>query len=236
MQKFITDCGFTTTTGSLTTGSGLATAILPPQEGVQAVLQTLLYQSIDVADTISLFAARPELETTLYEAATNADTEIKLVADSSGKINGRSVAEDDFLLIETDADSTSINDDNHKEHNFRLLFVNAAPTEAAGVVTCGTCVGLDGHTGLEGTAAVGNRAWLIPAASLRTRTLIGPASAVMGAGQITGPILAAHDTNQPIGVILKSNDGDDLAVIATAEYVSEDNEPAVVEVRSGRLS
>lgn len=176
--------------------------IIPGMAGVSAVCDTLEGTGGHANATVYAAACRWGKKTTVKTTTADAATTIVLNGDdTTGYINGYQIADNDYMVVATNAGSAD--DVGNKGHGWRALLISAATeTGASDQVSC-TVSGLDGHTGIEGTVTAGATAFIVPAAAMVAYT-VGVADISKQdviAGEVGNPILflavpgsaSAHD-------------------------------------------
>lgn len=167
--------------------------IIPGKSGVQAVCEALDATGANSGAIVHAFKAQFGKKTTVKTTTADAATTIVLNGDDgTGYINGYQIADNDYLLVATNAGSAD--DASNKGHGWRLLLISGATeTGASDQVSC-TVAGLDGHTGIEGTVTAGAVAYVIPASSF--------ASFTIGSATIAKVNVMAGEVGAPIGFIV----------------------------------
>lgn len=169
------------------------TRIVQGKAGVQAVCRALDATSASASSFVLAFAARHALKTTVAAATADAATAITLNADDDGYINGYQIADGDYLLVNTNAGSAD--DVAGHLHSWRLLTIGTATEDAANdEVDLASCVGHDGHTGIEGTVSAGATAYVLRADHAITLAV--------GAASISKTNVIAGDLGEPIAFLM----------------------------------
>lgn len=183
--------------------------IIPGRSGVQAICKSLDATGGNAATTVYAFAARHGLKTVVSAATNDGATAITVDADDNGYINGYQIADNDYLLVNTNAGSAD--DASGKYHSWRLLLISAASEDAANDECDLTVSGLDGHTGIEGTVTAGATAYIIRAAHSVAYTV--------GAASIAKVNVVAGEPEAPIGFYIVPVDATAHDMAVFVEFV-----------------